>query len=189
MPSQDCKADGVLEQSNFQRKICRGLWAVDATVVKVQTSPTRMRFAIGWKYCEHQWFQNVIKEVLCVVSVLFSHQIDDVEFIDSPNNSQREILGPDLLFHLLKDIISRYVPFRRMMKFHSEPTLVPSHKSLKLIFSWAWRMGNNSLQVSIRTYCKLAVNSWGNQWQFPYQAIPQWLKIIEWKAPRASTIE
>jgi hypothetical protein len=25
MPSQDCKADGVLEQSNFQRKICRGL--------------------------------------------------------------------------------------------------------------------------------------------------------------------
>jgi hypothetical protein len=93
-----------------------------------------MRFATVWKYCEQQWFQNVTKEVLRLVTVLLSHQIGDVESIDAPNNSQHGFLAPDLLLHLLRDIISRCVAFRRMMKFQSEPTPVPSHKSLKLIF-------------------------------------------------------
>jgi hypothetical protein len=57
-----------------------------------------------------------------------------MESIDSLGNGQHEILDPDLLLHLLRDIISRYTPFRRMMKFQSESTLVPSHKSLKYIF-------------------------------------------------------
>jgi hypothetical protein len=74
------------------------------------------------------------KEALCVVIVLVSHHIDDVESIDSPNTGQHEILGPDLLHHTLKDIISRYALFRRIVKFQSEPTLVPSHKTLKFIF-------------------------------------------------------
>jgi hypothetical protein len=74
------------------------------------------------------------KEVLCVVTVLLSHQIDDVESINPPNNSQHEFLGPDLLLHLLRDIISRYAPFLRMMELQSELTLVPSHKYLKFIF-------------------------------------------------------
>jgi hypothetical protein len=74
------------------------------------------------------------KEVLCIVTVLLGHQIDDVESIDSPNSNQHEFLGPDLLLHLVKDVISRYAPFRRMMKLQNEPTFVPSHKSLKFIF-------------------------------------------------------
>jgi hypothetical protein len=116
---------------------------VEATVVKVQNQPTRMRFATVWKYSEQQWLQNMTKEVLCVVMtkevlcavfVLPSHQIDDVESIDSPNNGQHEFLSPDLSLHLLRDILSRYVPFRRMLKFQSEPTFVRSHKSVKFIF-------------------------------------------------------
>jgi hypothetical protein len=75
------------------------------------------------------------KEVLAIVTVLLSHQIDDIESIDSPNNGQHECLGSDSLFHLLRDIILRYTAFRKIMKFQSEPTLVPSHKSLKCIFS------------------------------------------------------
>jgi hypothetical protein len=102
---------------------------VDATVVKMQTWPTRMRFTTVLKYCEQQWCQNMTEEVPCVVAVLLSSQIDDVESIDYPNNGQHGFLLPDLLLHLLKDIISRYGPFRRIMKFQSEPTLVPRHKS------------------------------------------------------------
>jgi hypothetical protein len=76
----------------------------------------------------------MIKKVLCAVTVLLSHQTDDVKPIDFPNNGQHEFLGPDLLFRCLRDIISRYAPFRRMMKFQSEPTVVASRKSLKFIF-------------------------------------------------------
>jgi hypothetical protein len=74
------------------------------------------------------------KEVLCVASVLVSHQIDDVESIDSPNNGQHEFLSPDLLLYFLRNIISRYALFHRMTEFRSEQTLIPSHKSLDLIF-------------------------------------------------------
>jgi hypothetical protein len=116
------------------KQMFRALWAVDATVVKVQTQPARMRFATIWKDCEQQWFQNMTKEVLYIVIVLFSYQIDDVESIDSLNNDQHEFLGPDLLLDLLRDIVSRYAPFHRMMKFQSELTLVPSQKSLQFIF-------------------------------------------------------
>jgi hypothetical protein len=55
-----------------------------------------MRVATVWKYCEQQRFQNMIKEVLCVVTVPLSHQIDDVESIGSPNHDQSELLGLDL---------------------------------------------------------------------------------------------
>jgi hypothetical protein len=34
------------------------------------------------------------QEVLCVVTVLLSHQIDDVESIESPNNGQSSRLHP-----------------------------------------------------------------------------------------------
>jgi hypothetical protein len=64
-----------------------------------------MRLATVRKYCGQKWFQNMTKEVICAVTVLLSHQIDDVESIDSPNNGQQEILGLDLLLHLLGDII------------------------------------------------------------------------------------
>jgi hypothetical protein len=80
---------------------------VDVVVAKVQTQRTRMRFATVWKYCQQQWFQNMTKEVLCVVTVLLSHQIDDVESTDSLNNDEHEFLGPNLLLHLLSDVISR----------------------------------------------------------------------------------
>jgi hypothetical protein len=71
------------------------------------------------------------QQVLCVVTVLLGHQVDNMESIDSQNNSQHEFLCPDLVLHLLRDITLRYAPFRRMMKFQSEPNLIPSHKSLK----------------------------------------------------------
>jgi hypothetical protein len=74
------------------------------------------------------------KEVLCVVTVLLSHQIDKVESLHSPNDGQHEFLGNNVLLRLLRDIISRYAPVRRAMKFQSEPTLVSSHKSLTFIF-------------------------------------------------------
>jgi hypothetical protein len=73
-------------------------------------------------------------EVLCIVTLLLSHQIGDAESIDSPNHGHHEFLSPDLLRHLLRAIVLQYAPFRRMMKFQSEPTLGPSHKSLKFIF-------------------------------------------------------
>jgi hypothetical protein len=66
----------------------------------------RTPFETVWKYCEQQWFQNITKELLSVVTVLLNHQIDDVESIDSPNNSQHELLDPDLSLRLLRDIIS-----------------------------------------------------------------------------------
>jgi hypothetical protein len=100
-----------------------------------------MRFAIVWKYYEQQWFQNMTKEVLYVVTVLLSHQINDVESIDSTNNGQHEFSSPDLLLHLLRDITSRYAPFRRMMEFQTKPTLVPNHKSLKFIFLMSLKNG------------------------------------------------
>jgi hypothetical protein len=93
-----------------------------------------MRFAPVRKYYEQQRFQNTTKEILCVVTVLLSYQINDVESIDSPDNGQHEFLGLDLLLHLLSDVISRDPPFRRMTKFQNEPTLIPNHKSLKFIF-------------------------------------------------------
>jgi hypothetical protein len=93
-----------------------------------------MRVATVWKYCEQQWFQNMIKEVLCAVTVPLSHQTDDVESIESPSDGQYEFLGPDLSFHLLIDIISRCDPSRRMKKSQSKPILIPSHKSLNFIF-------------------------------------------------------
>jgi hypothetical protein len=43
-----------------------------------------MRFATVWKHDEQQWFQNITKEVLCIVTVLLNRQIDGVESIDSP---------------------------------------------------------------------------------------------------------
>jgi hypothetical protein len=102
----------------------------------------RMPFATVWKYYEQQWFQNIIREVLWVVTVPLSHQINDAESIDSSNNGQHEFLGPNLLPHLLRDIISRYAPFRRMMKFQSELTLVPSHKFLNCIFLGSFENGS-----------------------------------------------
>jgi hypothetical protein len=93
-----------------------------------------MRFVTVWKYCEQQWFQNMAKKVLCIVTVLLSHQTNDVESINFPNDAQHESLAPDFLLHFLRDIISRYTPFRVKMKFQSESTLIPSHKSLKFIF-------------------------------------------------------
>jgi hypothetical protein len=93
-----------------------------------------MQFATVWKYCEQQRFQNITKQGLCIVVARLSHQIDDVESIDSPNAGQPELLGPDLLLDFVREIISRYAPFHRMMKFQIEPTLVPTHKSLKIIF-------------------------------------------------------
>jgi hypothetical protein len=76
-----------------------------------------MRFATVWKYGEHQWFQNMTNEALCIVTVLFTHRTDDIESIDSSNNSQLELLGPDLLLHFLRDIISQYTLFRKITKF------------------------------------------------------------------------
>jgi hypothetical protein len=100
-----------------------------------------MWFATIWKYCERQWFQNMIKEVLRVANVLLSHHIGHMESIDSPNHGQHEILGPDLLLHLLRDIISQYAPFRRMMELQNIPSLVPNHTSLNLIFLVSFENG------------------------------------------------
>jgi hypothetical protein len=66
---------------------------VDATIVKMQTEPIRMRFATIWKYCGQQQFRNTTKEVLYFVIVLLGYQIGDVESINSPNSGQHEIFG------------------------------------------------------------------------------------------------
>jgi hypothetical protein len=94
----------------------------------------KTQFAVVWKYCEQQWFQNITKKVLRIVVVLLSHQTEDTESTGSPNNGQHEFLDLDLLLHLVRHIILRYSPFRRMMKFQSESAPVPNHKSLKFIF-------------------------------------------------------
>jgi hypothetical protein len=114
------------------------------------------------------------KEVLYVVTVLLSHQIDDVKSVNSPNNGQHDFLGPYLLLRLLRDIISRYAIFRRMMEFQSEPILVLGYKYLKLIFSRSVRMDYNPRQVPIRICRRLVVNSCGIQrkCKLSYQAIP-----------------
>jgi hypothetical protein len=128
---------------------------VDATVVKVQISAMRMRFAIVWKYCDQQRFQNMAKEVLYGVIVLLSRQFDDLESIDSPNDGQHELLGPDLLLHRLKNIISRYAPFRGIMKVQSEPILVSSHKSFQFIFLLSLENGD---ELSASFYPNLSQN-------------------------------
>jgi hypothetical protein len=92
-----------------------------------------MRFATVWKYCQQHWFQNMTQEVPCVVTGLLSHQINNLESISSPNNGQHEFLGPDLLFHLLGDIISQYAPFRRKTEFQSEST--PQSPNVEIYFS------------------------------------------------------
>jgi hypothetical protein len=74
------------------------------------------------------------KEILWILTMLLSHYIDDVESIDSVNTDQHECLCPELVLHLLRHILSRYAPFRRLMKFQSESALVPSHKSFKFAF-------------------------------------------------------
>jgi hypothetical protein len=61
---------------------------MDATVVKGQIWPTRMRFATVWKSCMQHWFQNITDKELSVATRSLSHQIDDVESIDSLNNGQ-----------------------------------------------------------------------------------------------------
>jgi hypothetical protein len=69
------------------RHSCQGANLVDDNAV-----------CAAWKYCEHHWFQNITKEVLCVVTVLISHQINEVESIDSPNNDQHEFWFPICCF-------------------------------------------------------------------------------------------
>jgi hypothetical protein len=59
-------------------------------------------------------------------------EIEDAISDDEKTQAFRE--GPDLLLHLLRDTISRYAPFRKMMNFQSELTLVPSQKSLKFMY-------------------------------------------------------
>jgi hypothetical protein len=75
---------GYSNNQIINKKVLRGLGAMDVTVVKLQTWLRRMRFATVRKHCEQQWFQNMTEGVLCVVTVLLSHQIDDVESIGSP---------------------------------------------------------------------------------------------------------
>jgi hypothetical protein len=135
-----------------------------------------MRFATVWKDCEQQLFQNTTKEVLWVLTVLLSHQIDSVESIDSPNYGQQEFLGPDLLLHLLRDTISRYAPFRRVMKFQGESTLVPRHKSLKFIYfsreprEWVITLGKFPSE-SVANWSLTRAGSNVNE-IFSYRAIP-----------------
>jgi hypothetical protein len=73
--------------------------------------------------------------------MMLSHQIDDEESTNSLNNGQHEILGPDLLPHLLRDIIPRYLPCHRTTEFQSELTLVSSDRSLKIIFLMTFENG------------------------------------------------
>jgi hypothetical protein len=68
--------------------------------------------------------------------ILFSHQIDDLKSISAPNNGQQELLPSYLLLDLFTDIIARHMQFRRMMKFQSKPTLVPSYNPSNMLFSW-----------------------------------------------------
>jgi hypothetical protein len=66
-----------------------------------------MRFPAVWEYCTQQRFHKIAEEVVCVVIVLLSHQIDNVKSIDSPNNGQYEFLCPDLLLNLLRDLVAQ----------------------------------------------------------------------------------
>jgi hypothetical protein len=170
----------------------QGLWAVSAAVIKMHTQPMGIRFTTVWKYCEQQWFQNMTRELLYIVTVLLSHRIDDVKSIDFQHNAQHGFLGPDLLLHLLRDLISRYAPFHIITKFQVDQLSSPLANPWNLFFSWALWMDNNSRQVSIRICRKLIVNSCGTQFQWK-NFIPsdsrKWLKIVEWETSRASEIE
>jgi hypothetical protein len=125
----------------FGERGTKNLSTVNVTVVKVHTKPTRMRFSAVWKYCEQQQFHNLVKEVLCVVTVLLSHRIDDVTTNNFPNNNQHKLLSRDSLFDPLKDITARHALFRGMVKFQNKPTLIPSDKSLKFTFVMGFKNG------------------------------------------------
>jgi hypothetical protein len=87
-----------------------------------------MRFPAIWKYCTQQQFRNIFEVVMSVVTVLLSHQIDDMKSVSSPNDDQHELSDIDLSVELLRDIVARYGSFRRMMKFQSKATLVANEK-------------------------------------------------------------
>jgi hypothetical protein len=78
---------------------------VNAAAVKVNTWPTRMRFPAVWKNCGPQGFDNIVKEIVNVVTLLLSHRIDKVKSIDSPNDSQHELFSPDMVFDFMRDLI------------------------------------------------------------------------------------
>jgi hypothetical protein len=133
--SEDYRRDVAHEECNFRRKSVRRFWAVSVAVLKVHTESTRMRIPSVWRYCAYQQLHNIAREVMCLVTVLFSHQISDVVSIDSPNNGQHDISCADLLLDFLRDISARYASFHRMMKFQSKPTLIASDKSSNFLRS------------------------------------------------------
>jgi hypothetical protein len=90
--------------------------------------------------------------------MLLSHQIDDLKSISAPNNGQQELLPRYLLLDLFTDIIARHMQFRRMMKFQSKPTLVPSYNPSNMLFFLASRICNRPGQVSTGNRLRLSVN-------------------------------
>jgi hypothetical protein len=68
---------------------------------------------------------------MCVVIVLLNCRIDDMKSINSQNNDQHELWCLDWLLEFLRDPVTPYDLFHRMMKFQCAPTFIACDKSLK----------------------------------------------------------
>jgi hypothetical protein len=88
-----------------------------------------MPFPAGCEYYTQQQFQNIAQEVMCVLTLLFNRQINRVKSITSPYHGQHK-----LLLNFSTDVVARHAPFRRVMKFHSKPTLITRVKASKCTF-------------------------------------------------------
>jgi hypothetical protein len=93
------------------------LWSSEGGNCPGHIEPTRVWLSAIWKYRARELLQNMLEKVLGIKTVPVRHQIDDVESVKSPKNGQHKLSCPDCLFHLLKDLIARYAPFRRMLEF------------------------------------------------------------------------
>jgi hypothetical protein len=117
-----------------------------------------MRVPSVWKGCAQHRFHNIAKEVISVVIVLLSHQIDGMKSIEIPKDGQHELLCPDVLLYFLRDPVVRCTLSHRMMKYRREPTPIAGEKSSKFTFLVGFEDGQ---QLSVGTLRKLSVNSWG----------------------------
>jgi hypothetical protein len=166
----------------FGENNIRSFQVVNKIVVKVPTYPTRMWFPAVWRCCKQWRFSDIAENVPQLGTVPFSHRIDDVKSIDSPNNGQYKLVVSNLLFNLLRDTVARHSPFRQIINFQSQLNLIARDNFRNSLFSWAWRLGGNSRQFSTRTRRNLSVNSWGiyRKWKLVILTDScNWIKTVE----------
>jgi hypothetical protein len=107
VPNQDHEWDRVLEQYPFWQKSFQRLSSAEGGSCQGAHLAEGNAFPAVWKDCAQQRFHNAAKEMMNVVPVLLSHQIDAARSIDSRNNGQYELLCPDLLLDFLRNLVAQ----------------------------------------------------------------------------------